>query len=73
MAKRGAHKGLSEARITERELAIVRLIARGLVNKQIADELGIKPATVASRLHNLYGRFDVQTRAALVHKLGPML
>jgi DNA-binding NarL/FixJ family response regulator len=51
------------AGLTPRQLQIARLIARGLTNKQIADELVISPATVARHIANIFADLDFNVRA----------
>jgi DNA-binding CsgD family transcriptional regulator len=53
-----------EAGLTTRELDVLRLLAEGLPNRDIAERLGISPPTVARHLANIYGKLDVSTRAA---------
>ena len=60
----------SDAQLTDREEEIVRLVAEGLVNKQIAAELGIAEKTVKTHLTNAFKRLGVSGReeaAAWVH------
>jgi DNA-binding CsgD family transcriptional regulator len=54
-------------RLTPRQREIATLVARGLVNKEIAGALGISPATVASQLRLIFARAGVDRRAALIH------
>jgi HD-GYP domain-containing protein (c-di-GMP phosphodiesterase class II) len=51
------------AGLTEREVEVLRLIARGRANKQVAAILGISPKTVGRHIENLYGKTGVTTRA----------
>jgi HD-GYP domain-containing protein (c-di-GMP phosphodiesterase class II) len=51
------------AGLTEREVEVLRLIARGRANKQVAAALGISPKTVGRHIENLYGKAGVTTRA----------
>lgn len=51
--------------ISTRELEILRLVARGLANKQIAAELGISTRTVERHVQNLLTQLGVDSRAAL--------
>jgi predicted ATPase/DNA-binding CsgD family transcriptional regulator/Tfp pilus assembly protein PilF len=49
--------------LTPRELEIAGLIARGLSNRGIADELVISPATAARHVANIYGKLGFTSRA----------
>jgi DNA-binding NarL/FixJ family response regulator len=51
------------AGLTERELEILRLIALGLSNKEIAARLYIALATVKNHVHNVLDKLEVRTRA----------
>jgi two-component system, NarL family, nitrate/nitrite response regulator NarL len=52
----------SQARLTARECEIVRLLERGLSNKEIAVRLGIEVATVKNHVHNLLEKLRVHRR-----------
>jgi two-component system, NarL family, nitrate/nitrite response regulator NarL len=61
---------------TAREMQILRLIAEGLSNKEIARQLNIGLATTKSHVHNLLGKLGLQTRAQAAswisgHGVGP--
>jgi DNA-binding CsgD family transcriptional regulator len=43
----------------------VRLVASGLINREVADVLFISPATVARHIANIYRKLDVDSRATL--------
>ena len=49
--------------LTARELEIADLIARGLSNRAIAEELVISPATAARHVANILGKLGVNSRA----------
>jgi len=49
--------------LSPRELDVLRLLASGHENKQIARELGIGEATVKTHVKALYGRLGVRSRA----------
>ncbi|MGH3400753.1 MAG: response regulator transcription factor, partial [Streptosporangiaceae bacterium] len=49
--------------LTAREMEIARLIARGLSNRGIADELTISPATAARHVANIFGKLGFTSRA----------
>ena len=50
--------------LTEREVEVLRLVARGRSNRQIATELFISEHTVARHLSNIFRKTDVTSRAA---------
>jgi DNA-binding NarL/FixJ family response regulator len=52
------------AGLTAREVEILRLLARGLLNKQIAQRLYITPKTVSNHIEHIYAKIGVSTRAA---------
>lgn len=51
------------AGLTARELDVLRLVARGLSTRQIADTLVISAKTVDTHIQHLYGKTGVSTRA----------
>lgn len=51
---------------TDRELDILRLVAAGLTNAQVSEDLGIGERTVESQLRRMFDRYDASTRTALV-------
>jgi predicted ATPase/DNA-binding CsgD family transcriptional regulator len=51
--------------LTARELEIAALIARGLSNRGIADELVISPATAARHVANIFTKLGFSSRAQL--------
>ena len=48
--------------LTERETAVLRLVARGQANKQVARELGIGEQTVKSHVSKILGKLQLQSR-----------
>ena len=58
-AARGGTAGL-----TPREITVVRLVASGMTNKQIAGHLVISEKTVARHLHNVFTKCGLANRAA---------
>lgn len=59
-------------RLTEREVEVLRLVIRGLLNKQIAYELGIVEKTVKVHRGHIMQKLGVHSVAALV-RLGERL
>ena len=56
--------------LTSRERQVAAAVARGLRNKQIAEELGISAETVKRHLASIYGKLGVRGRLALaIHML----
>jgi DNA-binding CsgD family transcriptional regulator len=53
-------------RLTPRQKDLVRLLAAGHTNTQIARRLGITEGTVRAHLENIYERLNVSSRAAAV-------
>jgi DNA-binding NarL/FixJ family response regulator len=52
--------------LTPRELEILRLLADGLAQDQIAERLVIAPKTVATHIERILGKLGVQSRAQAV-------
>lgn len=48
--------------LTKRELEVLKLIARGMYNKEIADELVISEKTVKNHISNIFRKIDVSDR-----------
>jgi HD-GYP domain-containing protein (c-di-GMP phosphodiesterase class II) len=64
------------AGLTQREIEVLRLLARGLSNRAIAQQLVISPKTVANHIEHIYAKIDASTRAraslfAMQHGLLP--
>ncbi|MFI9782813.1 response regulator [Kitasatospora sp. NPDC051984] len=59
--------------LTERELQVLVLVARGLSNARIGDALGLSEANVKSRVNRILGRLGLENRvqaALFAHKAG---
>jgi DNA-binding NarL/FixJ family response regulator len=54
------------AELTDRERGILRLIARGLSNEEIAGELIISPLTAKTHVSNILRKLECRDRAGLV-------
>lgn len=48
--------------LSDRELEVLQLIADGLMNREIAQELIISPGTVKVHVKNIYSKLDVHSR-----------
>lgn len=48
--------------LTSREIDVLRLIARGQANKEIAESLGIGPKTVKTHVSNVLAKLGLQSR-----------
>ena len=55
--------------LTDRETAILRLVATGRTNSAIAHQLQLSPRTVAKHLEHVYRKLGVSSRAAAVARL----
>ncbi|MFO8064944.1 MAG: helix-turn-helix transcriptional regulator, partial [Spirochaetia bacterium] len=53
--------------LSPREAEMAVMIARGLANKEIADELHISPATVRTHIYNLYQKAGARSRIELLN------
>ena len=60
---RTARRREGPAGLTQREVEVLRLLARGLPNKAIAQQLVISPKTVANHVEHIYAKIDASTRA----------
>ena len=66
----GSIGGLSDEerpRLTKRELEVLKILALGGRNKDIAATMFVSLPTVKFHINNLYHKLDVRTRAELVH------
>jgi HD-GYP domain-containing protein (c-di-GMP phosphodiesterase class II)/DNA-binding CsgD family transcriptional regulator len=52
------------AGLTDREVEVLRLLARGRTNREVAKQLHISPKTVGRHVENVYGKIRVSSRAA---------
>jgi HD-GYP domain-containing protein (c-di-GMP phosphodiesterase class II) len=61
---RPARRTSGPSGLTAREVDVLRLLSRGLTNKEIADRLVISRKTVANHVEHIYGKLGVSTRTA---------
>lgn len=59
----------SEFKITEREFEVIKLIKKGLTNKEIGYELGISVNTVNNHIANIFQKTGVKSRIDLLNVL----
>jgi len=59
---RGGEREREWKELSERELAVLRLIARGLSNREIAKELGISEPTVRTHVSNILRKLHLKSR-----------
>ncbi len=52
--------------MSTREVDVLKRLAKGMVYKQIAAELGLSTSTVRTHLHNVYGKLGAMDRAQAV-------
>jgi DNA-binding CsgD family transcriptional regulator len=57
--------GQGWAALTESELAVVRLVADGLTNREVAERLYVSPHTVSSHLRHAFEKLGISSRFAL--------
>ena len=65
MLQRQAGERDLAAVLTQREIEIVRMVATGLRNKEIARRLSITEGTVKIHLHNIFEKLKVESRLEL--------
>jgi two-component system nitrate/nitrite response regulator NarL len=63
---RSLDQSRSRPRLEERDKMVLRLILRGLTNREIAEELESTEGAINAVLHHLFKKLGVRTRAQLV-------
>jgi len=64
---------LQKPDFSEREQAVLALLAQGLTNRQIASQMKVQPSTVKQYISNILSKLNAQSRTeavALALKLG---
>ena len=55
--------------LSNRENEILQLLSKGLLYKEIADQLSISTSTVRQHIHNIYEKLHVQNRTEALNKV----
>jgi LuxR family maltose regulon positive regulatory protein len=63
---------LPGGQLTSRELEILKLVAAGLRNQEIATKLFISPATVKRHIANVYNKLDARHRTEALKRAGAL-
>ena len=58
-------RSASTSPLTRREVEVAALVARGLTNRQIADELVVSERTVDAHVGNILGKLGFSSRARI--------
>jgi len=53
--------------LTEREVRVLELVAKGLANKELAAQLGITEATAKVHLKSIFSKLGALSRTEAVH------
>jgi len=59
------HETSGWAALTSAELAVARLVAEGLTNREVADSLFVSPHTVNSHVRHIFGKLGINSRVEL--------
>ena len=59
---------LASLGVTQREQAVLALLAAGKSNKEIALALGVSPNTIKTQIASLFQKLDVQRRTQAIQK-----
>ena len=69
----GVRRNLQQARpakgwagLTDSELAVVRLVAAGQTNRQVATQLYLSPNTISSHLRRVFVKLGIRSRVELI-------
>jgi HD-GYP domain-containing protein (c-di-GMP phosphodiesterase class II) len=70
--QRSARTRLQAARLSAREIDVLRSISRGASNKEAARELELSPSTVRTHVESVFRKLECSTRAAATLKASSM-
>lgn len=68
----GGGAPLGHLQLTDRERHLIRILASGATNREIASRLGLREQTVKNRLSVIYGKLGLRNRLELAVYLGRM-
>ena len=57
----------SDGRLTPRQRAVLKLIARGLCHKRVAQRLNVEPSTVRTHLNDIHHRLGTENAPHAVY------
>jgi RNA polymerase sigma factor (sigma-70 family) len=58
---------VADPRLSPREQEVAQLVAQGMTNVEIAEQMGVTRRTVATHLERIYERLGIHSRAELAH------
>ena len=58
--------------LSQREIEVLRLVAAGLSNREIADKLYLSPGTIKTHVHNICGKLGASNRTQAVGRARDM-
>jgi DNA-binding CsgD family transcriptional regulator len=64
LSRLGVPRDAAPAGLTSREIEVLRLVAKGMTDAEVAKNLYISPRTVSQHLRSVYGKLDVSSRSA---------
>jgi DNA-binding CsgD family transcriptional regulator len=66
LSQLSSHLGVSSARLSLRETEVLRLVAAGFTDLEIAQQLVLSPRTIHAHLRSIYRKMGVSSRTAAV-------
>jgi DNA-binding NarL/FixJ family response regulator len=64
-------EAIAPSRLSPVEQEVLRQLARGLLYKEVAEELGISVSTVRTHVWHIYRKLQVHNRTEAILKLAP--
>ena len=58
---------MPDVKLTKREMQVAELCVKGMINKEIAEQLGISQRTVEAHKNNLYRKLGINNTIELMH------